>query len=123
LSLAIQGSRLVATRRRPTIPVQRGTDLMSVVSLTTGGTPQRVLPFNTHIKWGMIQNISTDIITLAKIEEDDPSLITQGEGFMLGKANSSGAGGGHIVLPEINFRLWAWVGSTTGSKITVMRLV
>ena len=96
---------------------------MSIESLTTGGTPQRVLPFNTPIKWAMIQNISTDIITIAKIEEDDPNLITQGEGFILGKANSLGAGGGHIILPDVNLRLWAWVSSTTDSKITVMRLV
>jgi len=122
MSLAIQGSRLVATRTRRTIPMpprQRYID--SVETLVTNSVFQKVVTTDVLVEWAMVQNISERPITLRKLE-DDPTVGTLGEGAVLSKADSDGQGGGIMVLPKVDINLWFWATTTAGDKMYVVRL-
>jgi len=121
LSLAIQGSRLVAVRRVATAPFEIPREpIMSKETLVAGGTGQQLLTNQYPLKWVLVQNVSTDTITLDKIA-DDPASVVKGSGIVLTKANSEGEGGGFFKFHNMNPSKWGWIGDTTGSIITVLR--
>jgi len=124
MSLAIQGSRLVATRRLPPRPMPRKQQYLdSVETLVTNSVFQKVVTTDVLVEWLMVQNLSERPITLRLTTDGtDTESLTLGEGVVLSKADSSGQGGGIMVLPKVDINLWFWATTTAGDKMYVVRL-
>jgi hypothetical protein len=87
---------------------------IEIISLTTGGTWQNLFTSDKPVRKAIIQNISTEDVTIATAEQS-----TAGEGIILNAATLSGEGGGTLPTGNIDLRAFWFVRATAGATLAV----
>lgn len=90
-------------------------------TLATGGTFERVVSSPRLVKYAVIQNISTEVVTLTTF--DNAAL---GSGILLNAAGASGQAGGSLeVLPnntaedQVDLNIFRYSRTTAGLSLSV----
>ena len=129
MSFATRGGELVRVRRSaiPSRKTQQYLD--SVESLKSDSVFQKVLPYSTQVKSALLQNISTDRITI-RFGEENSSVdnYTDGDGFILGSGNDETLeGGGVMRLSRVSLDKMYWTASNdagnSSAKLSVLRVL
>ena len=129
MSFATRGGELVRIRRSvlPSRKTQQYLD--SVESLKSDSVFQKVLPYSTQVKSALLQNISTDRITI-RFGEENSSVdnYTDGDGFILGSGNDETLeGGGVMRLSRVSLDKMYWTASNdagnSSAKLSVLRVL
>lgn len=88
---------------------------IETVELNVGATFQELFPGTKKVRFGLIQNISTENITLYTISAGQVAA----KGICLTKANGAGEGGGSLPVGRIDLaKIW-FVRATAGLSISV----
>lgn len=87
---------------------------IDVISLTTGGKFQNLFPSDKPVRKAIIQNISTEDVTITTAEQSEA-----GSGIILNAATLSGEGGGSLPTGNIDLRALWFVRATAGATLAV----
>lgn len=88
--------------------------IIEIISLTTGGTFEKFYTSPTEIKYAVIQNISTEDVTITTGPQG-----TAGQGILLNAASAAGKGGGSIEANDIDLANLFFVRATAGATLSI----
>ena len=93
---------------------------IDVITLTTGAAFERMYDNPRKVKSAVIQNISTEDVTL-QIGSGTSSTpaFTAGDGILLNAASASGKGGGSLPVGNIDLSKFYFVRTTSGDTLAV----
>lgn len=95
---------------------------IDVISLTSGAAVQQLYVNPTKVRKALIQNISTDAVTLFTSTGTSNGIHgTAGSGTVLNPASVSGQGGGSLPVTNEDLSNYFFVGATTADKVSVWR--
>ena len=92
-----------------------------IVKCTAGGTSQPLFGNPKLVKRALIQNLSTDDITLFWVNNSQgrPQAITAGVGTVLNAATAAGKGGGTYPAGNVDLSNCSFLAATTGDSLSV----
>ena len=96
-------------------PTKGLTGIVNVVSLSTGGTFQRISATSRLVNRAIIQNISTENVTIVS---GSPN-ATAGQGIALNAAPATGLGGGSLPVGNIDLSTLFFVRASSGVTLAV----
>tara|TARA_Y100000310_G_scaffold330992_2_gene403733 strand:- start:374 stop:670 length:297 start_codon:yes stop_codon:yes gene_type:complete len=86
-----------------------------LVSLASGGDFERIFDGHLDISRGIIQNISTEPITITLSKSGN----VQGQGIILGGASAAGEAGGSLDIEKVKIMRYHFTRSTAGLSLAV----
>lgn len=89
--------------------------IIDPVDLTTGGAFQQMYPGTKAVESAIIQNISTENVTLTTATQGQVA----GLGILLTKANNAGEGGGSHPVGNVDLAKFYFVRATAGHTLAV----
>lgn len=93
---------------------------IDVISTTTGAVIQQLYPNAKKIRKAIIQNISTDPVTIfSTIGTSNGARGTNSQGIILNAASGAGSGGGTLPTNNIDLSYFWFYAATTGDKLAV----
>lgn len=100
---------------RKTFALNASEPNIETVVLTTGGTFQQMISGTRGIKNGIIENISTENVTIVTITQNQVAST----GVILTKANGAGEGGGSLPVGNVDLGKFYFVRTTAGLTLAV----